>query len=65
MCLYVCRQEKIISEAQQVEVEPCSGLLADDLAEKRCSEKKMQELVSNQMCCSVTICITGVFKKTY
>ncbi|XP_037636944.1 uncharacterized protein LOC119494842 isoform X2 [Sebastes umbrosus] len=37
-------QEKIISEAQQVEVEPCSGLLADDLAEKRCSEKKIQEL---------------------
>ncbi|XP_054453095.1 uncharacterized protein LOC129089758 [Anoplopoma fimbria] len=37
-------QEKIISEAQQVEAEPCKGLLADDLDVKRCSDTKIQEL---------------------
>ncbi|XP_049442513.1 microtubule-associated tumor suppressor 1 homolog isoform X2 [Epinephelus fuscoguttatus] len=37
-------QEKIIREAQQVEAEPCRGLLADDLEAKKCLEKKIQEL---------------------
>ncbi|XP_068571591.1 protein KASH5-like isoform X1 [Cebidichthys violaceus] len=37
-------QEKIISEALNVEAEPCDGLLADDLAVKRRSDKKIQEL---------------------
>ncbi|KAM6952053.1 uncharacterized protein PEZ65_009073 isoform 1-T1 [Lycodopsis pacificus] len=37
-------QEKIISEALKVEAEPYNGLLADDLAVKRCSDKKIQEL---------------------
>ncbi|XP_033488549.1 uncharacterized protein LOC117260638 isoform X2 [Epinephelus lanceolatus] len=43
-CLCVCSQEKIIREAQQVEAEPCRGLLADDLEAKKCLEKKIQEL---------------------
>ncbi|KAL7394856.1 hypothetical protein ABVT39_005499 [Epinephelus coioides] len=37
-------QEKIIREAQQVEAEPCRGLLADDLEAKKCLKKKIQEL---------------------
>ncbi|XP_044061146.1 GRIP1-associated protein 1-like isoform X1 [Siniperca chuatsi] len=36
--------EKIISEAQQVEAEPCKSLLADNLDVKRRSEKKIQKL---------------------
>ncbi|XP_051275505.1 myosin-11-like isoform X3 [Dicentrarchus labrax] len=37
-------QEKIISEAQQVEAEPCRSLLADELDVKTCSEKRIQKL---------------------
>ncbi|XP_068571594.1 protein KASH5-like isoform X2 [Cebidichthys violaceus] len=40
-------QEKIISEALNVEAEPCDGLLADDLAVKRRSDKKIQELLKS------------------
>ncbi|KAM6952054.1 uncharacterized protein PEZ65_009073 isoform 2-T2 [Lycodopsis pacificus] len=40
-------QEKIISEALKVEAEPYNGLLADDLAVKRCSDKKIQELLKS------------------
>ncbi|KAF1384815.1 hypothetical protein PFLUV_G00124070 [Perca fluviatilis] len=36
--------EKNISEAQKVEAEPCSSLLADDINAKRCSEQKIQKL---------------------
>ncbi|XP_038556021.1 golgin subfamily A member 6C-like isoform X1 [Micropterus salmoides] len=44
--------EKIISEAQQVEAEPCRSLLAENLDEKRCSEKKIQKLEKE---CTMTL----------
>lgn len=62
MC--VCSLEKIVSEVQQVETEPCSSLLADDLSAKRCSEKMIQKLVSNQKFYHVTMCIV-MFSKIY
>ncbi|XP_026187024.1 BICD family-like cargo adapter 1 [Mastacembelus armatus] len=36
--------EKIISEAQQVEAEPCKTFLASDPSVKRCSEQKIRKL---------------------
>lgn len=45
MCLCFCSLEKVISEAQKVEAEPCKSLLADDLGVKTFRENKIQELV--------------------
>ncbi|KAM7389837.1 hypothetical protein PAMP_023791 [Pampus punctatissimus] len=45
--LCVCSLEKMVSDAQQVEAEPCRSLLADDPDVKRCSEKDIQKLVKS------------------
>lgn len=50
MSLYVCSLEKMVTDAQQVEAEPCRSLLADDLDVKRCNEKYIHKLVSEQKC---------------
>lgn len=62
MC--VSSLEKIISEAQQDEAEPCRSLLTDDIDVRRCNETKIQKMVGNQNC----YCITNVllvFSKIY
>lgn len=45
MFLCVCSLEKFVNEAQQVEAEPISTLLADELDAKRSIEKKIEKLV--------------------
>lgn len=62
MCLCVCSLEKIISEAQRVEAEPCRSLLDNDLNVKRCNEKTIQKLVGNQKYYIILKCIAGVYR---
>ena len=50
MSLYVCSLEKMVSDVQQVEAEPCRLLPADDPDVKRRNEKHIQNLVSGQKC---------------
>lgn len=48
VCVFVCSLERVISEAEEIEAEPCRSSVASDLDVNAYSEKKIETLVRKQ-----------------